>query len=45
MGALTTEASCLACHAVQGYHEGDVRGGISVSFDVESMRRELIVYL
>ncbi|MFH2116375.1 MAG: diguanylate cyclase [Spirochaetota bacterium] len=41
MGALRTEASCLACHAVQGYQEGDVRGGISVSFPVEQIRKEL----
>ncbi len=30
MAALRTEASCLKCHAVQGYREGDIRGGISV---------------
>ena len=41
MGALRTEASCLACHAVQGYREGDVRGGISVGFPVERVRKEL----
>jgi len=41
MGALRTEASCLTCHAVQGYKEGDVRGGISVSFEVGSVEREL----
>lgn len=26
-----TEKGCLKCHAAQGYKEGDVRGGISVS--------------
>ena len=26
-----TEAPCLKCHAKQGYREGDVRGGLSVS--------------
>lgn len=31
MRALRTEKSCLKCHADQGYREGDVRGGISVS--------------
>lgn len=41
MGALKTEASCLACHAVQGYKEGEIRGGISVSFEVGSVEREL----
>lgn len=31
MRALIAEKDCLKCHAVQGYKEGDVRGGISVS--------------
>ncbi|MBM3558289.1 MAG: diguanylate cyclase, partial [Alphaproteobacteria bacterium] len=31
MAPLTAKASCLACHAKQGYREGDVRGGISVT--------------
>ena len=30
MAPLRTESSCLKCHAVQGYREGDIRGGISV---------------
>ena len=30
MAPLKTEAACLKCHAVQGYKEGDIRGGISV---------------
>lgn len=37
MGALLTEQSCLACHEVQGYKVGDVRGGISVSFPIGAM--------
>ncbi len=41
MGALDTEASCLACHAKQGYTEGDVRGGISVSFPVANAKKQL----
>ncbi len=28
---LVTEASCLSCHASQGYKVGDQRGGISIS--------------
>jgi signal transduction histidine kinase/ActR/RegA family two-component response regulator len=28
---LRTERDCLKCHAAQGYREGDIRGGISVS--------------
>jgi PAS domain S-box-containing protein len=31
MRPLKTEASCLQCHAAQGYKEGDIRGGISVA--------------
>ncbi|MGA2786164.1 MAG: PAS domain S-box protein [Verrucomicrobiota bacterium] len=31
MKPLITEASCLRCHAAQGYHVGDIRGGISVA--------------
>ena len=31
MKPLVTEAVCLKCHAAQGYHQGDIRGGISVA--------------
>lgn len=31
MHPMITEPGCLKCHAVQGYREGDIRGGISVS--------------
>ncbi|MFH0997875.1 MAG: diguanylate cyclase [Pseudomonadota bacterium] len=31
MAPLKTEKTCLACHARQGYKEGDIRGGISVT--------------
>lgn len=31
MKPFITEKGCLACHARQGYKEGDIRGGISVS--------------
>ncbi|HOP65084.1 MAG TPA: diguanylate cyclase [Spirochaetota bacterium] len=31
MAPLITEKSCLKCHAKQGYREGDIRGGISVT--------------
>ncbi len=34
MAPLFVEKSCLACHAEQGYSEGQVRGGISVRFDI-----------
>jgi PAS domain S-box-containing protein len=36
MGAFLVDASCLPCHAQQGYKEGDVRGGISVTVPVGS---------
>lgn len=31
MRPLKTEKECLKCHAQQGYKEGDIRGGISIS--------------
>lgn len=31
MAPLMVEKSCLSCHAAQGYKEGDIRGGISVT--------------
>ena len=37
MRPLTTEASCLKCHAEQGYEVGDVRGGVSVSVPMEPL--------
>lgn len=33
---MTTEKSCLKCHEVQGYREGEIRGGISVSVPWDS---------
>lgn len=37
MAPLFVEASCLECHARQGYGLGDVRGGISVRFSIDSV--------
>ena len=37
MRPLITEKGCLKCHAKQGYHEGDIRGGISVSIPMEPL--------
>ena len=34
--ALPAEAACLKCHGVQGYREGDLRGGLSISLDYTS---------
>lgn len=38
MAPLYVEESCLFCHAKQGYKAGDIRGGISVTFDVSSVK-------
>jgi len=38
MHPLLTEESCLKCHAAQGYQEGDVRGGISISVPMSALR-------
>ena len=35
-----TEKGCLKCHGHQGYEEGDVRGGISVSVPMASILAE-----
>ncbi len=46
MAPLNTEISCLVCHAKQGYSEGDIRGGISISFSselyVDSVNKQLL---
>jgi diguanylate cyclase (GGDEF)-like protein len=38
MRPLVTEKSCLKCHEFQGYKEGDIRGGISLSIPMEPLR-------
>jgi hypothetical protein len=35
MKPLIMEAGCLKCHAAQGYHKGDIRGGISVAVPLD----------
>ena len=46
MKPIRVEKSCLACHAQQGYRDGDIRGGISVSLPYDavasSLRRNFI---
>ncbi len=37
MAPLVTTSACLKCHAVQGYKQGDIRGGISVTQPVEGI--------
>jgi PAS domain S-box-containing protein len=38
MRPFVTEKACLKCHAAQGYQEGDIRGGISVSVPMAPLR-------
>lgn len=38
MRPFVVETGCLACHAAQGYREGDIRGGISVSVPMAPLR-------
>lgn len=37
MAPLLVKGPCLVCHAVQGYREGDIRGGISVTMPADSI--------
>ena len=39
---LITDKTCLRCHEHQGYEEGDIRGGISVSFNVTELETTYI---
>ncbi len=41
MVPLLVEQKCLECHEDQGYKEGDVRGGVSVSFDITHIQKEI----
>ncbi|MCP4024053.1 MAG: diguanylate cyclase, partial [Desulfobacteraceae bacterium] len=41
MAPLFVEEGCLACHGKQGYKKGDVRGGISVTFDVSKIKQDM----
>jgi diguanylate cyclase (GGDEF)-like protein len=41
MAPLYIDESCLQCHEEQGYNVGDIRGGISVTFDIESIQYRL----
>lgn len=50
MSALWVEKPCLVCHAKQGYVEGDLRGGISVTIPAKDIisqkayhRREAVI--
>ena len=41
MAPLYVEEGCLSCHAKQVYKTGQVRGGISVTFDISDIRRQM----
>ncbi len=41
MAPLITEKSCLNCHGIQGYKEGDIRGGISVRFKITDVKESI----
>jgi len=53
MRPFITEEGCLKCHAKQGYKVNDIRGGISVSLPMDSIRelagtsqsRNILIYL
>ena len=51
MAPLRVDRSCLPCHGRQGYREGDIRGGISISIPLtdvdDTMRRNrhMIIFL
>ncbi|MBF0292469.1 MAG: DUF3365 domain-containing protein [Nitrospinae bacterium] len=40
MMPFVTEKGCLKCHAHQGYKEGDIRGGLSVSVPLKEYERK-----
>ncbi len=41
MAPLRVEKDCLQCHRKQNYAIGDVRGGISITFDVADLQKKL----
>lgn len=41
MAPLVVEKNCLQCHKKQGYNLGDIRGGISVNFDITHIKKEM----
>lgn len=44
--ALKAKASCLQCHTTQGYRQGDILGGISVSlFDIPSINLFPVLFM
>jgi hypothetical protein len=45
MSPMLVESSCIKCHGHQGYKEGDLRGGISVSVPWDSFEAPLKTHL
>lgn len=43
MGPLFIEKDCLKCHSFQGYNEDDVRGGISVTYNIDRVYKKQAV--
>lgn len=41
MAPLRVEQSCMQCHASQGYSVGEIRGGISVTFDIDEFEASI----
>lgn len=41
MAPLLVQPSCLRCHALQGYQEGEIRGGISVAVQAAETTRKM----
>ena len=41
MAPLYVEKSCLSCHSKQGYKVGDIRGGISITFNIDKVQKSL----
>ncbi len=39
MAPLLMEKDCLPCHHQQGYKEGDIRGAVSIRFDISSLEK------
>ncbi|NDV22928.1 ATP-binding protein [Desulfovibrio sp. JC022] len=45
MRPLITEKACLKCHAQQGYKEGEIRGGISVTVPMSGYQQTLDAFI
>ncbi|WP_421903211.1 c-type heme family protein [Maridesulfovibrio sp.] len=45
MRPMITEKTCLKCHAQQGYKEGEIRGGISVTVPMSGYRQAMQAFV